>query len=97
MKAQRLPARHPRGLTRGAIRLARLTQPFAKRWIAAAGNDGRGARLLRGVLVLAAILAREGFLGGEAGVLPDRGLALGGDVGVCPAGGPGVRAGPCRA
>src|SRR5262249_51262715 len=55
-----------------------LTQPFAKRWIAAAGNDGRGARLLRGVLVLAAFLACEDFLGDEAGVLPDRGLDLGG-------------------
>src|SRR5215468_10556314 len=38
-------------------------------------------RLFRRVLVLA-LLAGEDSLGDEAGVLPDRGLDLGGDVGV---------------
>src|SRR5438034_2219314 len=40
-----------------------------------------GSALLGGVLVLA-LLAGEDSLGNEAGVLPDRGLDLGGDVGI---------------
>src|SRR5262249_25434356 len=39
-------------------------------------------RLLRGVLVLSAVFAGEDFFGDEAGVLPDRGFDLGGDVGI---------------
>src|SRR5262245_5374330 len=50
--------------------------------VLAADLDKPGrSRLFRRVLVLA-LLAGEDSLGDEAGVLPDRGLYLGGDVGV---------------
>src|SRR5262249_57460929 len=49
------------------------------------------SRLFRRVLVLA-LLAGENSLGDEAGILPDRGLDLGGDVGVGPEEGLGVLA-----
>src|SRR5262245_29533026 len=39
-------------------------------------------RLLGGVFVLAAVFAGEDFFGDQAGVLPDRGFDLGGDVGI---------------
>src|SRR5262249_30565046 len=48
------------------------------------GELGRSGarRLLGGVLVLAAIFAGEDFFRDEAGVLPDRGFDLGGNVGI---------------
>src|SRR5262245_62586971 len=86
--------RAPRRQSRRGPRLARGSIPFGHNAERAEGmdcrleaiepgNDGRGARrLLGGVLVLAAVFAGEDFFGDEAGVLPNRGFDLGGDVGV---------------
>src|SRR5262245_60988980 len=77
----------PAGLTRGSIPFGHTrerAEGLDCRFEAIeSGNDGRGARrLLGGVLVLAAVFAGEDFFGDEAGVLPDRGFDLGGDVGI---------------